>query len=127
MLHLETVEPETLSILRRLQGLQELQNFYLVGGTALALKYGHRISVDLDLFSHVDFKKEIILDALTNEFRDDFVYEETHTNWGIFGFIKDVKVDIVKYDHPIVAEIEILEGIRIYNDEDIIAMNRRII
>ena len=122
MLHLETIEPETLSILRRLQELPELKDFFLVGGTALALKYGHRISIDLDLFSHVDFKKEVILNALVSAFQNDFVYEETRTNWGIFGFIKDIKVDIVKYDHPIIAEIEIIEGIRMYHDEDLIAM-----
>lgn len=122
MLHLETVEPGTLSILKRLQRLPALRNFYLVGGTALSLKYGHRISIDLDLFSHIDFNKEAILNALTNEFQDDFFYEETHTSWGIFCFIKDVKIDIVKYSHPIIAEVEDLEGIRMYNDDDIIAM-----
>ena len=37
MLHLETIESHTLDILRRLQGLPELSNTRLVGGTALAL------------------------------------------------------------------------------------------
>jgi hypothetical protein len=31
--------------------LREFRNFYLVGGTALALQIGHRLSVDFDLFS----------------------------------------------------------------------------
>jgi hypothetical protein len=31
--------------------IPELHPFNLVGGTALALKYGHRVSVDLDLFA----------------------------------------------------------------------------
>ena len=49
MLHLETIESHTLDILRRLQGLPELSNTRLVGGTALALQLGHRISVDYNL------------------------------------------------------------------------------
>ena len=35
--------------------LPALQAFSLVGGTALALRYGHRNSVDLDLFYHEKF------------------------------------------------------------------------
>ena len=122
MLHSETVDPETLSILIRLQSLPELKDFYLVGGTALSLKYGHRKSIDLDLFSHVGFEKEAILTALSREFKMDFVYEHSHTTWAIFCFIKDVKVDIVKYDHPIISSIHEVDDIRMYGDDDIIAM-----
>jgi len=38
-----------------------LKDFYLVGGTALALRFGHRISDDLDIFSHLPFEHENIL------------------------------------------------------------------
>ena len=31
--------------------LRRFRGYYLVGGTALALQIGHRISVDFDLFS----------------------------------------------------------------------------
>lgn len=48
MLHLSTVEPATLELLRKLQSLPILNNTRLVGGTALALQFGHRKSVDLD-------------------------------------------------------------------------------
>jgi len=39
--------------------LPTLQPFSLVGGTALALRYGHRSSVDLDLFFHEEFDHAI--------------------------------------------------------------------
>jgi len=55
MLFKETVEKGTLSILETLQQDEKLSNFYLVGGTALALMLGHRISIDLDLFSPTTF------------------------------------------------------------------------
>ena len=51
MLHLETVTPETLDLIRKLMQEKCLEHFKLVGGTALALKLGHRTSVDIDLFS----------------------------------------------------------------------------
>ena len=56
MLHLETVEPHALSVLNQLMTIPELKDFSLVGGTALSLRYGHRKSVDLDLFSNKPFE-----------------------------------------------------------------------
>lgn len=60
MLHTETIETQTISLLKDLMVLPALQVFSLVGGTALALRYGHRDSVDLDLFYHekFDYKKQ---------------------------------------------------------------------
>ena len=48
------------------------------------LEYGHRISIHLDLFGHGDFDRETILDALGNEFNEDFVYEEIRANGQYF-------------------------------------------
>lgn len=121
MLYTQTVEPNTLSVLKRLQGLPELAKFYLVGGTALALKYGHRLSIDLDLFSEV-FEKELIIAALQKEFGMSFEYEDTPSDWSIFCFIDDIKIDLVKYPHPLIAPVELIEGIRISSTEDISAM-----
>lgn len=55
MLHTETVEPGTFSVLKKLLELPALKSFALVGGTARSLRYGHRTSVDLDLFYHEKF------------------------------------------------------------------------
>lgn len=48
MLHIETIEPATLELLKKIQSIPEFQGTRLVGGTALALQIGHRQSVDLD-------------------------------------------------------------------------------
>ena len=50
MLQTQAIEPGTFSVLKKLMDLPSLQDFCLVGGTALSLKYGHRISIDIDLF-----------------------------------------------------------------------------
>lgn len=121
MLQYGTVEPRTLELLKRLMALPELECFSLVGGTALALYYGHRLSVDLDLFSTSDFQTEVILKVLENEF-PDFQYNRPD-NVGIFGFIGDVKVDFVRYHHhPMLGSIHIEDGIRLSSVHDIAAM-----
>ena len=58
MLHKETVDASTLELLKQLMADRRLKDFVLVGGTALSLQMGHRISVDLDLFVNQDFEAE---------------------------------------------------------------------
>jgi predicted nucleotidyltransferase component of viral defense system len=102
--------------------IKQLENFSLVGGTALALKYGHRTSIDLDLFYHKKFDQEPIIKSLIKKFGKGYGTESKYTRWGIFCYIEQVKVDIVFYPHPVIANIEDVEGIRMYDDRDIIAM-----
>jgi len=68
MLQTQSVHAPTLELLKELMGLKPLKNFNLVGGTALALQLGHRISVDLDLFSVEEFDKEQVLSSLIEYF-----------------------------------------------------------
>ncbi len=49
-LYTNTTSPTLFHILKELNTWEELDNFRLVGGTALSLQLGHRISVDIDLF-----------------------------------------------------------------------------
>ena len=55
MLGTETVSPATLELLMELMRDKELSAFFLVGGTALSLMIGHRISIDIALFSQQPF------------------------------------------------------------------------
>jgi Nucleotidyl transferase AbiEii toxin, Type IV TA system len=50
MLFFSSVSPKALELLKKIKDLPVLKDFYLVGGTTLALKYGHRVSIDLDFF-----------------------------------------------------------------------------
>ena len=122
MLHTETIEPRTLSLLKELMGLPFLDQFSLVGGTVLALKYGHRHSIDLDLFSHQKFVQAEIIALLENIFKKRFVYEHQPASFGIFGFIDDVKIDIMYYPHQLISSIETIEKVRMYSNADIAAM-----
>ena len=122
MLHTETVESGTFSLLKKLMVLPSLKPFSLVGGTALALRYGHRSSVDLDLFLHEKFDFKIIEDELRIVFGNEFSFESGHKNIGIFCYIQKIKVDIVYFPHQPISEIEEVDNIRMYSSADISAM-----
>jgi hypothetical protein len=122
MLHTEAIEPGTFSLLKRLMTLSSLSPFSLVGGTALALRYGHRSSIDLDLFCHEKFDHDMIISELENVFNDTFEYKQQNTQFGIFCFIENVKVDLVHFPHLPINSIESINDIRMYSNSDIAAM-----
>lgn len=122
MLYTQTVEPRAFSILKQLLEIHPLEGFSLVGGTALSLIYGHRKSVDLDLFSHQPFENETIISCLEKKFADKFIMEQKPPSFGVFCFIDDVKIDMVRHPHPLIGPIQTIDGIRMFSTEDIIAM-----
>lgn len=122
MLHTETIEPGTFSVLKKLMTLPQLNDFSLVGGTALSLKYGHRKSIDIDIFSNKKFDQKKVIDTIAKEYKSSFNYKDGLSEIGIFCFIENVKVDIVHYPHPLITPIIKIEGIRMYSDDDLAAM-----
>ena len=45
------ISPATQTVLAVLTKVDFVRNYYLAGGTAVAMYYGHRVSYDLDFFS----------------------------------------------------------------------------
>ncbi|MGB3005362.1 MAG: nucleotidyl transferase AbiEii/AbiGii toxin family protein [Chitinophagaceae bacterium] len=122
MLQYSTIEPRTLDVLKGLMQIPALNDFYLVGGTALALYLGHRVSVDIDLFSTNDFNNESLIAPLEDNF-PGFSYRNTHNPIGLFGFIDGIKVDFVKHHHhPLIDKTVIEDGIRLLSIPEIMAM-----
>ena len=121
MLLLDTIEPKTFSLLKRLLAIPELAQTRLVGGTALALQLGHRISVDLDIFGSWDYTMD-----LAGRFSTIGKTEkESGTPDGkmAFFYIDNVKVDCVSYDMYKWLEPPIeSDGVRLAGVKDIAAM-----
>ena len=120
MLQKQTVTESTLALLNELMQLPELRSFFLVGGTNLSLKLGHRISVDLDLFTDAPFDRDALLGTLEKRFSDLLIIK--HTPGAILGFIERVKVDFILYEYPMLAPIEEIDGIRLASLPDLAAM-----
>ena len=102
--------------------LPELEQGALVGGTALSLLYGHRRSIDLDVFFTEGFDRQRILEALIQEFGSELQYEGMRPEFAIFCFISGVKVDIVNYQHPLIGNVLVKDGIRLCSTADICGM-----
>jgi len=64
-MHQEVLNQKTKRFLEKINKTEILGNFYLAGGTALALQIGHRKSLDLDWFS----KKSFLLGDLKNKLK----------------------------------------------------------
>ena len=54
-LYYDTISPVLMNALTKLMREEAFEGFRLVGGTALALQLGHRISVDIDLFTDMEY------------------------------------------------------------------------
>ena len=68
---IKTVSDELYYVIDRAQSIEELKDFGLVGGTSLAIRFDHRVSIDIDLFSNkkIGTRK---MEALRNKLPDYF-------------------------------------------------------
>ncbi len=133
-IHYNTVTPLLKSILYELMKAKELEKFRLVGGTSLSLQLGHRLSVDIDLFTDelygsVDFKN---IDAYL---RTMFPYVSTSnkeligmgTSYIIGNSDQDaIKLDLY-YTDPFIQDAIIIDNIRMATIQEIVAMKLDVI
>lgn len=69
-MHAEILTPDQVAVLEGLRAFPGVAEFYLAGGTALALRYGHRRSVDFDFFREDAFDGRGLRAALEVAFPD---------------------------------------------------------
>lgn len=119
MLSYKTVSTNTLELLKRLMEENLFHDMRLVGGTALALQYGHRNSIDLDFFGELEASNDDILSVL-NQFNELEVLKQSD-KIKIYK-INGVKVDFVSYEYPWLDEVVREDGIRLASPKDIGAM-----
>ncbi len=111
--------PETFDLLYRIQQDAFFNDFFLVGGTALALQIDHRLSIDLDFFSIRPFDNQQMEAYLSEQYGFHTDYVSTNT---LKGFIQNVKVDFLTHAYPLVRSLLKEEGLRLASLEDIGAM-----
>lgn len=119
MLQTQTVEPRTLELLRMLQREPLMSSFNLVGGTALALRIGHRKSIDLDFFTKEEFDIVELREMLVEKYAMTVSFERGQT---LKGFIDGVMIDCIRFNYPHIKEPDIIDGVRLESIPDIIAM-----
>lgn len=123
MLQFKTVNKDTLNLLKEISAIKALNLFALAGGTSLSLQLGHRISIDLDFFTREEFNVENLISILKQNFDLSDISENTNS---LSLFIKTqsqpVKVDFLRHNYPILKELIIVNGIRLFSVADIAAM-----
>lgn len=119
MLQTRTVEPRTLELLKSLMAKPYLESFFLVGGTALALQLGHRVSIDIDLFTLADFDQDDLLADLKKEFE---VVVEVRSPSIFITRINDVKVDFVRFRYKTRFAELLVDGVRMLDLRDLAPM-----
>lgn len=129
-LKIETVTPLLMKTLKLLMREEIFMPFRLVGGTNISLRYGHRKSQDIDLFTDVEYGS-LNFNDLENYLRNNFVYYNCPDPSDIVGFGRSyyigdseqesVKLDLMYTDKFLDKEEEI-EVIRFASVKDIIAM-----
>jgi len=108
-----------LDLIKNLQAKTYLQRFYLVGGTALAMHLGHRKSIDIDLFSNFGFDGSVLLEKIHQDFSYQLFYSAQNT---LKGHIDNINVDILAHRYKLIAEPEMILGVKLASLPDIIAM-----
>jgi hypothetical protein len=121
VLQTQSVGKPLWDILKALQEKDLFKNYFLVGGTALSLQLGHRISNDIDLFTKDDLNKDEILDFLNRDYNGIYQIHNIQ-NTILQVSIDGVKVDFVKYDYDLIEGVKSEEGIRYLGKKDISAM-----
>jgi len=120
MLHTQTINDATFALLKRLMNDQKLASFSLAGGTALSLYIGHRVSIDLDLFSDHEFDALALENYLISSynFKGDMLEKNA-----LKGSIEGVKTDFITHNYPRLQNFFTEEiPIRLYSMQDIAAM-----
>lgn len=127
----QAVSQALLDTIHELQQLLSLAEFGLAGGTNLALRFGHRISVDIDLFSpsmigikeleniceeiRKIFGERILSSQLIN---DDLPAQYCFSRILIKTKTEQIKVEIMQ-NVPLLDQIEIIGGIKMISIKDI--------
>lgn len=104
----------------RLQGLLLLKDFYMAGGTGLALRIGHRISVDFDFFSPVNKLAPTAQERLIEHLRQggDFVIESIEEG-SVQVTLGGAQVSFFHYPYPLMKPATEIAGIQVASLEDI--------
>lgn len=133
-LHYNTVSSLLRDVLSQLMAQPEFTPFCLVGGTSLSLQLGHRISIDIDLFTDAPYGS-LDFHAIQSKLRSMFPYCQGDcgdiVGMGASYIIGNSAFDSIKldlfYTDPFIRPIKVIDNIRIASIEDIIAMKLDVI
>ena len=104
------------TVFTRLGEMPEVSQFYLAGGSSLALQLGHRISVDLDFFSQEEFDAQSLSERI--ETIGELVIEQQGKG-NLIGYLDQTHLSFFFYNYPLLTPTIEFKGISLASIEEI--------
>lgn len=115
----KVISQDTSRCLEALKAAIFIKDFYLAGGTGLALQILHRVSLDLDFFSKKEINTKFLILQLKALGRFNLEKEDWQT---IHGNLKKTKVSFFYYPYPLLYPPKRVKGILVADIRDIACM-----
>lgn len=100
--------------------LKQFPDFYLAGGTALALQIGHRVSVDFDLFSSTEIERSLLA-KVKKAYADALVNVSVNNIDELTVFVNDIKITFLCYPFFLLSELVHDDGLSLLSVKEIAA------
>ena len=115
----EAINQKTQRVFHQINKAEFIADFYLAGGTALAIHLGHRESIDLDFFSQKEFSLEKIKKELSMLGSFTLISEEEGT---LHGLLDEVKISFFYYPYSMLFPFIEFEKVFLADERDIASM-----
>jgi len=112
----EILSKKTKTNLETLKEENALRDFYLAGGTGLALQLKHRLSLDLDFFTKKEIDTKILIQKIKKLGRFSIEKEDEDS---LIGRFKGTRISFLKYDYPCLFSFKDFQGIKVADSRDI--------
>ncbi|MBI2332436.1 MAG: nucleotidyl transferase AbiEii/AbiGii toxin family protein [Chloroflexi bacterium] len=100
-----TITPSMRSIWEGFSQSEISHEFYLAGGTALALQLGHRYSIDFDFFSPTQTDITLLTEPLKLAFKG-YNISQVHNPWGnLILTVENIRVGFYSYGYKMVQPL----------------------
>lgn len=100
-LRFEILPDEQKTLLEAISNLEWLSEFYLAGGTGLALQLGHRQSLDFDFFTEKDIDNQDILRRCREIGKFELFTEDKNT---VIGALNEVRISFMTYPYSLLED-----------------------
>lgn len=119
MINFDFLPEKTRLLLEKLSHQQFIADFYLAGGTAMALFLNHRRSDDLDFFSAKEFDQALLIKRLKEIGNFEGLKNAQNT---IIGKLDDIKISFFTLPYALLEPADKQENIAVARLTDLAAM-----
>lgn len=120
MIHWQVLDHSRRAMVPQLDFLK-IREFYLAGGTALALQMGHRTSIDLNFYTNTPLTDVLPLLADIQQkfpqFTTDHVADGT-----LIGHVDAIELSFFRYNYPLIDPLVTADTLHLASIPDIAAM-----